>query len=193
MAYNSSYNPDALPAHAEPEQAAALLSSHQPPPQDPRPPRRSSAGQQYQRRQSPNQAQYDQYNRPHPPPSHEQDYPPSGQSQAGYGRGAAGGQTRGYGYPQGYGGPQNYGGPHARGSPNTYNQSPPPQNYGFSQPPQQYHNRPSPVSRPPPTPAPGAPPGGDSTLFRLFKAVDKDGQCLSRAFLIPRLDSSQYR
>ncbi|KAK4691212.1 hypothetical protein P7C71_g5736, partial [Lecanoromycetidae sp. Uapishka_2] len=29
MAYNSGYNPDALPAHAEPEQAAQILSSQQ--------------------------------------------------------------------------------------------------------------------------------------------------------------------
>ncbi|KAF4221088.1 hypothetical protein CNMCM6457_002122 [Aspergillus fumigatiaffinis] len=44
MAYNKSYNPDALPAHAEPEQVAQLIGSMQvsSQPQAQRPPRTSS-------------------------------------------------------------------------------------------------------------------------------------------------------
>ncbi|KAJ9646612.1 hypothetical protein H2199_002661 [Coniosporium tulheliwenetii] len=44
MAYNKGYNPDALPAHAEPEQAAQLLSQSQ---QAARPPRTSSRPDTY--------------------------------------------------------------------------------------------------------------------------------------------------
>lgn len=47
--------------------------------------------------------------------------------------------------------------------------SPPPQNYGRPAPVQ---NRPAPMSRPPPSPAP--PNGADPALWPLFKAVDKN-------------------
>lgn len=53
--------------------------------------------------------------------------------------------------------------------------SPPPQNYGFGGPPQAPHGRSPPLSRPPPTPAPGRKSASDASLFPLFKAVDKNG------------------
>ncbi|KAI9806935.1 MAG: hypothetical protein M1833_002593 [Piccolia ochrophora] len=149
MAYNSKYNPDALPAHAEPEQAAQLLSGHQSPTHgggrphagsqsasyhgsgNSRPHGSSLSSSSYQGRPS--------YSKPQPPiPS-----PPERmQSPAGPSHG--------------------------------YHQSPPPSNYGFQQPPPQAHSRPPIMQRPPPTPAPPA--GADSgDLYPLFRAVDKSG------------------
>lgn len=52
--------------------------------------------------------------------------------------------------------------------------SPPPQTHDFG-PPQVQHRRSPPISRPPPTPAPGRSSSADASLFPLFKAVDKTG------------------
>ncbi|KAI9869621.1 MAG: hypothetical protein M1830_005286, partial [Pleopsidium flavum] len=159
MAYNSGYNPDALPAHAEPEQAAQMLSSYKPrsPHPPPRPPPTSQA-------------------QPYPQPSsYYENKPPQRAPIQPV-------QTQTYNRPfnDAYNSPHpaaNYTG--RRSSPNNqygYGSSPPPTNYGFGPPPKEYHNRPPQSSRPPPTPAPS---GGrideDASLFPLFKAVDKEG------------------
>ncbi|KAI9835481.1 MAG: hypothetical protein M1837_003782 [Sclerophora amabilis] len=180
MAYNSGYNPDALPAHAEPEQAAAMLAGH--PGQSGARPHAGSvsqnqgvprphAGSQSYNHGSPrpqagshaysNRPTSPNYNKPAPPlpnqrPSHQQQ--PGGS----------------YGGPQG-GRPERRPSPYETaqsGQPTNYGQSPPPSGYGFGPPPQQQQNRPPQMSRPPPTPVPPA--GADPTLFHLFKAVDKD-------------------
>ncbi|KAI4171443.1 MAG: hypothetical protein LQ343_004299 [Gyalolechia ehrenbergii] len=155
MAYNSGYNPDALPPHAEPEQAAQILSSHQqhqqrqnaaPPPQNR--PQSFSNPQPYN-----HPAQFQ--NKPQPPVPQ-----PVQQLNSQYSSRPS---------------PPN---PPTNIPPKTYQyaDSPPPQNYGFGPPPQQHQRRTPPVSRPPQTPAP--PPQSNSqvaSLFPLFKAVDKTG------------------
>ncbi|KAL8732675.1 MAG: hypothetical protein Q9166_002651 [cf. Caloplaca sp. 2 TL-2023] len=160
MAYNSGYNPDALPAHAEPEQAAQILSSHQehqqhqgqqrpnavPPPQN-RPASLSNPQQPYNQSQTYNQQQQSYQNKPQPPMPQ-----PVQQLNSQYGQRP----------------PQN-----APTQPYKYQGSPPPQNYGFNPRPQ-HHGRSPPSSRPPPTPAPpSANSSQDASLFPLFKAVDK--------------------
>ncbi|KAL8904068.1 MAG: hypothetical protein Q9171_007177 [Xanthocarpia ochracea] len=157
MAYNSGYNPDALPAHAEPEQAAQILSSH-------------AQHQQHQGQQRPNigpspqtrpaalsnppqpyNLQQPYQNRPQPPMPG-----PVQQLNSQYGSRPP---------------PPNV--PPAQ--PYNYQGSPPPQNYGFNPPPP-HHGRSPPISRPPPTPAPpSAGSNHDAALFPLFKAVDKSG------------------
>ncbi|CAL8575254.1 hypothetical protein XPA_001189 [Xanthoria parietina] len=154
MAYNSGYNPDALPAHAEPEQAAQILSSH-------------TQHQQYQGQQRPNVApppnrpaalsnplpynqQQPYQNKPQPPVPQ-----PVQQLNSQYGSRP----------PP----------PNASNQTYQYHGSPPPQNYGVNPPPL-HHGRSPPMSRPPPTPAPpNAGNNQDASLFPLFKAVDKTG------------------
>ncbi|KAI9751452.1 MAG: hypothetical protein M4579_006062 [Chaenotheca gracillima] len=146
MAYNSGYNPDALPAHAEPDQAAAMLAGQA----SGRPHAGSqSHNQGGSRPHAPSQSYSNPavpgaYNKPQPPLPSRQSYPKHQ-----LGAYAAGPGQQGGGYAQ----------------------SPPPSNYGMTLPPQQHHNRPPPNSRPPATPVPPA--GADPTLFPLFKTVDK--------------------
>ncbi|PSN60848.1 EF-hand [Corynespora cassiicola Philippines] len=154
MAYNKGFNPDKLPAHAEPEQAAQMLSQSS----TPRPLRTSSARPDY--------------NKPAPTPPSAYGARPSGGYDARPPPGAfndpryhdptAGGRTASPRYDHGrdprYDG---YG-------------SPPPQNYGQGPPPQGYHNRPPVQSRPPATPAPPRDGNDREALWRLFGAVDKD-------------------
>ncbi|KAF2013133.1 EF-hand [Aaosphaeria arxii CBS 175.79] len=146
MAYNKGFNPDRLPAHAEPEQAAAMLSQNN---QQPRPLRNT----------------HQDYNKPAPPV-------PSGlRPNDGYGRPPTGG----YNDPR-YDGRQpspRYDQPRHDPHYNSYG-SPPPQNYGHGPPPQGYHNRPV-AQRPPPTPAPPRDANDRDALWKLFGAVDKDG------------------
>ncbi|KAH0565770.1 hypothetical protein GP486_000840 [Trichoglossum hirsutum] len=151
MAYNSSYNPDALPAHAEPEQAAALLSGY-----DSRQQGSGRPDQSYQ--QGP-----PSYGKPQPALPRQQQQGGYGGGDGGYGRGQGRGRGGGGGYNEGPDDPSR-----------RYNQgvmSPPPHNYG--PPPAGTHNRPPLDSRPPRTPAPSR--GSDPNLFPLFKAVDKAG------------------
>ncbi|KAI9770239.1 MAG: hypothetical protein M1840_003396 [Geoglossum simile] len=109
MAYNSSYNPDALPAHAEPEQVAAMLSGYG---------SRQTGGSQGQSYQQ----GLPSYGKPQPAPPQQGGY---GSGPGGYGSG-----------PGGYGGgPGGYGGGpgRGRGLGQAYNQgmvSPPPQGPG---------------------------------------------------------------
>ncbi|KAF2118597.1 hypothetical protein BDV96DRAFT_570238 [Lophiotrema nucula] len=163
MAYNKGFNPDKLPAHAEPEQAAALLSQNssssssrplrtssrpdysKPPPalpsqrQDLRPDPYASGGRSsYDSRPPPgayNDPRYDDQRRQQHSPRYDE-----------YRRDP---RYDGYG-------------------------SPPPQNYGTGPPPQGYHGRPPVVNRPPPTPAPPRDANDREALWRLFGAVDKD-------------------
>ncbi|KAB2577726.1 Programmed cell death protein 6 [Lasiodiplodia theobromae] len=157
MAYNKGYNPDALPAHAEPDQAAAALSQAQQQRISPRP--------SYS---SPRPSGPD-YNKPPPPlPNH-------------------GGGGGGHYYNDGrqhsprFGGgppPPQHGhhGSSAGGGVGGYS-SPPPQNYGAAPAPSSFnHGRPplSQAGRPPPTPVPPRDPNDREALWRLFGAVDKN-------------------
>ncbi|MCJ1225537.1 hypothetical protein MMC12_002186, partial [Toensbergia leucococca] len=151
MAYNHGYNPDALPAHAEPEQAAQMLSYQQRPNNAPRPhslssPQGSSYGPQpsYQHKPPPPVPQPVQQLQPQ--------HPPRISPNSSYNSNA---------YSHNY---------------NAATSPPPPQNYGFGPPPQHHHGRSPPQSRPPGTPVPsGSKSATDASLFPLFKAVDKDG------------------
>ncbi|KAK5134374.1 hypothetical protein LTR08_006554 [Meristemomyces frigidus] len=197
MAYNRGYNPDALPAHAEPEQAAQMLG------------RESNASVPPPPRANTNSVSSN-YSKPvPPPPPQQQNFRPQDDR---YGR-----QPQGPGYQQGppgaYGSsgpppPQNqvyndYGRqqtprfdqynqqppPSRFGSQSAYGQqappqpprnnltSPPPANYGQGPPPQGYHNRPAiPDHQRPPTTAPLPPRDGNDrdALWPLFLQVDKD-------------------
>lgn len=163
MAYNSKFNPDRLPAHAEPEQAAQMLSGRSDNPPLSRPPRTSSARPDYNKPtpSAPNSygrgsassydtrpppgafdSRYDSRPRydTHPAPSTRHDLP----------------SQRHDSHPQ-------------------HLNSPPPANYGHGPPPQGYHNRPPVQNRPPPTPAPPRDQNDRDALWKLFGAVDKDG------------------
>ncbi|KAF2132840.1 peflin [Dothidotthia symphoricarpi CBS 119687] len=160
MAYNKGFNPDRLPAHAEPEQAAAMLSQGHP---AARPPRTSSARPDY--------------NKPPPTvPNSRVDYRPEERY---------GGRPSSYEQrpPPGaftssntYDGRSNTPRYDARQDTRHGVGSPPPANYGHGSPPQGYHGRP-PIAahaRPPPTPAPPRDGNDREALWRLFGAVDKD-------------------
>ncbi|KAL8647839.1 MAG: hypothetical protein Q9210_005319, partial [Variospora velana] len=151
MAYNSGYNPDALPAHAEPEQAARILSSQQ---QQPQQQQRPNAPPLHRPASHSNPQPYSQQQpyqiKPQPPMPQ-----PVQQLNSQYASRP----------PQ----------PNVPSNIHNYGGSPPPQNYGFGPPPQQNHGRPPPLSRPPPTPAPPTQSSQDASLFPLFKAVDKTG------------------
>ncbi|CAK1364046.1 Sorcin [Cercospora beticola] len=173
MAYNRGYNPDALPAHAEPEQAAQMLNNGAPPRRDPpgsntnynKPvppapaPAQNLRPQQDDRygRQSPAAGGYRD---PQPPGAYGSSNPPPPQNQGynDYGRGNSprydqyNQQSRysGQGQQGGYGSAppqQGYGQapPPPRSSSTTYGgiTSPPPASYGQGPPPQGYHNRPA--------------------------------------------------
>ncbi|KAF1818092.1 EF-hand [Dissoconium aciculare CBS 342.82] len=180
MAYNrGAYNPDALPAHAEPEQAAQSLSS----PTGTAPPRRDYSGSGSYRPQP-------------PPPSQAQNMRPSDDRYRPSGNPSPGG----YGGPppgQGYGSQAPPPPPPQRNS-NNYGVTspPPPANYGQGPPPPGYHNRPPiPDNQRPPTTAPPPPRDGNDrdSLWPLFLQVDKDrsGQ-LSEAELQRALVNGDY-
>ncbi|KAI9854792.1 MAG: hypothetical protein M1824_006604 [Vezdaea acicularis] len=148
MAYNSSYNPDALPAHAEPEQAAQILSA-QTRPQD------HVERQHNYNKPPPPLPRPDQGRRPPPRDDYDRRDPYRG-----------GGADYG-GRPPPQGGPRaDYGG---RGPYQNYGQSPPPAGYGYGAPPPGGGRQ---SARPPPQSVPA---GADPTLYPLFQAVDKDG------------------
>ncbi|KAF2270369.1 EF-hand [Lojkania enalia] len=163
MAYNKGFNPDRLPAHAEPEQAAALMSQNQS--SAPRPPRTSSARPDY--------------NKPPPPvPSGRQELRPGDDR---YGAGRGGGYDSrpppgAYNDPR-YESRQQYSPRYDRDPRFDGYGSPPPQSYGSGPPPQGYHGRPPLAThhRPPPTPAPPRDENDREALWKLFGAVDKDG------------------
>ncbi|GAB7351558.1 hypothetical protein MBLNU459_g2186t2 [Dothideomycetes sp. NU459] len=199
MAYNGRYsgNPDALPAHAEPEQAAAMLSGHprtssygsKPPPpvpvqnlrQDDRYGRPPSQGGAYspgpQNPYHDNRApapRYDNY-----PPQQSQPPPPPQQQQQQSSR-----------YNTSYNS-----GPPPPPSRNNYASPPPPASYGSAPPPTSHNRPPIPHAQRPPTVAPAPPRDGNDreALWPLFMAVDKDrsGQ-LSESSLRRALVNGDY-
>ncbi|KAH7417156.1 hypothetical protein BKA64DRAFT_636535 [Cadophora sp. MPI-SDFR-AT-0126] len=124
MAYNRTFNPDSLPAFAEPERKNSPSYGQQAQPQQPHPTSYAALQQQQQQQQ--------QYAKPAPPL-------PNQHGASGHSPGHSPGmQPSNYGY----GSPQ----------PNHGYGSPPPGSYG--QRPAPVQNRPPPVSRPPPSPAP---------------------------------------
>ncbi|KIW04050.1 uncharacterized protein PV09_04869 [Verruconis gallopava] len=166
MAYNKRYNPDALPAHVEPEQAAAILASGSSASQPPRP-----------RVEKPVPPLPSQSLRPDDRYSH------SRPSSGGYGSSASSPRYDGRPDPR-YGSsgvahsPRYDSRPDPRVDPRYSDLgSPPPQNYGYGRqgpPPPQNHGRAPVTNRPPPTPAPPRDANDRDALWPLFKAVDKD-------------------
>ncbi|KAJ5459755.1 uncharacterized protein N7458_001307 [Penicillium daleae] len=157
MAYNKSYNPDALPAHAEPEQVAQLIgnlqatgghSQNQKPLPSRPPPQSASSGGVPPRVPVSNA----------PPPHAYNNAPPAN---------SYNGRPSPANAP-----PPNQG----QYRPHPLHPSPPPQNYGHGPPPSQpQRNRPPPVSRPPPSPHPpplSAPGDDPQQLFPLFRAAN---------------------
>ncbi|KAJ5455078.1 hypothetical protein N7475_010199 [Penicillium sp. IBT 31633x] len=183
MAYNKSYNPDALPAHAEPEQAAQMLGSL------------SVSGQSPSHSQSLNQKPLPS----RPPPqsghsslghsgshssSHSSGIPPrvpvSGSAPPQHTYAAAPARVDSQTYS---GRPSKTNVPppsqisnQSQPRPHPLHPSPPPQNYGFGPPPvQPQRNRPPPSSRPPQSPVPPpltAPSDDPQQLFPLFRAAN---------------------
>ncbi|KAL2041309.1 hypothetical protein N7G274_005691 [Stereocaulon virgatum] len=174
MAYNSGYNPDALPAHAEPEQAAQMLSTH--------PPHRQSNPQQQQQQQtqprpSPQQRPYAYSN----PQAYDSSRPPyQNKPQPLLPSPIQSLQPQ---HPPRLSPPKSSYNTNTIQHNSAAHHSPPPQNYGFGPPPPTNHGRLTPPSRPPGTPAPGnRSSSADASLFPLFKAVDKSqtGQLTER-------------
>ncbi|KAF1981012.1 EF-hand [Aulographum hederae CBS 113979] len=172
MAYNKGYNPDALPAHAEPEQAAQMLGSGSSPSSSQQTVPGASRPHANSR---PEQSSY--YNKPPPPAP--QNLRPGDDSyhRNSYGSGSS---SRPSPTPVNAGDRPRY---EERESDSGGYGSPPPQNYGFgsldARP--SGHSRP-PVQRPPATPAPGRGDEGNrerdrerEALWPIFRAVDKDG------------------
>ncbi|KAL2835090.1 hypothetical protein BDW59DRAFT_137090 [Aspergillus cavernicola] len=146
MAYNKAYNPDALPAHAEPEQAAQMIGAMQIKPsnqQNHHRPQVSSSGGVSPRPVA---------SSPHP---HRH---PAGPTRASLDR------------------PLPNMPPNQQRPGGLLHPSPPPQNYGFGPPPSQpMRNRPPPSSRPPQTPQPpplAVLNDDPQQLFPLFRAAN---------------------
>ncbi|KAJ5197919.1 uncharacterized protein N7498_007036 [Penicillium cinerascens] len=157
MAYNKSYNPDALPAHAEPEQVAQMIGTmqvsgnhsqtHKPLPS--RPPQSGLSGV------PPRVPVASAPPKPHSNPAPRPQEPHA---------------------PHSYNGrPSPANPPPSQHRPHPLHPSPPPQNYGFGPPPQPQRNRPPPSFRPPqsPQPPPLSAPGDDpQQLLPLFRAAN---------------------
>ena len=176
MAYNHGYNPDSLPAFAEPEQAAQMLgrqdnrpSSSDPYATKPPPPapvqNLRPSDDRYGRHSPSSSSRYD--DRPPPAPRYNTSSPsyeakpprhPSTSYTASPSSTSTSTST-------------------SSSRPNPYSSPPPPADYGRGPPPSGYHNRP-PVSHRPPSNAAAAPPpksGSDrDALWPLFCQVDKD-------------------
>ncbi|KAK5730950.1 hypothetical protein LTR15_000888 [Elasticomyces elasticus] len=202
MAYNRGYNPDALPAHAEPEQAAAMLQGGKPGSVPPPRQHSSSSASNYNKPvpPPPNMRPQDNYGRP-PPAQQSQGYnqagpgaygsapPPQQQQQQGYGGNdynrAQSPRYDQYNQQQPNPAPQRYasqsGGYNQQQqqqpppSRNNILSPPPPANYGQGPPPQGYHNRPPiPSQERPPTVAPPRDATDRDALWPLFLQVDKN-------------------
>ncbi|OQD77190.1 hypothetical protein PENDEC_c003G01837 [Penicillium decumbens] len=155
MAYNKSYNPDALPAHAEPEQVAQMIGSMQ------------VSGNQTQSHKP----------LPRPPQSKPSGVPPRVPVGTAPPKTYSSSAPR----PQDSHAPHSYNGRSSANPPPSQHRlhplhpSPPPQNYGFGPPPQPQRNRPPPSFRPPqsPQPPPLSAPGDDpQQLLPLFRAAN---------------------
>ncbi|KAJ5965463.1 hypothetical protein N7481_012177 [Penicillium waksmanii] len=172
MAYNKSYNPDALPAHAEPEQVAQMIgnmqvSGSQPTSQSQKPlpsrPPQAGAGAGSGGGGVPPRVPVSSA----PPQGGSYNAPPPLRPQDPHASHSYSGSVPGGGRPS----PANLPTPNR---PHPLHPSPPPQNYGFGPPPS--HNRPPPSSRPPQSPQPpplAAPTSNDpQQLFPLFRAAN---------------------
>ncbi|KAK5011478.1 hypothetical protein LTR28_001995 [Elasticomyces elasticus] len=157
MAYNRGSNPDALPAHVEPEQAAQMMYRN-PAQAPPRQPSYSSRLPPQQPSAQTLRTDDTRYSRPpqQPAQSYGSAPPPQPSYNAGPSYGDSRQQSQRFGeYPR---------------QPATYGTGPPPP------PPSGYHNRP-PIpqnARPPQTPAPPRDASDREALWPLFLAVDKD-------------------
>ncbi|CAG8894001.1 unnamed protein product [Penicillium nalgiovense] len=161
MAYNKSYNPDALPAHAEPEQVAQMLGNM------------NVSGQSHTSSHAPSHNQKPLPSRPPPQTSHSS-APPRLDPQP----------HHSHSHSHSYGGrsssahapPPSQAPIHSQARPHPLHPSPPPQNYGFGPPPvHPQRNRPPPSSRPPQSPVPPpltAPSDDPQQLFPLFRAAN---------------------
>ncbi|KAI9732420.1 MAG: hypothetical protein M1834_001628 [Cirrosporium novae-zelandiae] len=180
MAYSRGYNPDALPAHAEPEEAAAILSGHQ------RPHSQSSSGASGPPRLSPAPS-----NAPYRPPRSSPTWqnrpqPPIPQNQQSY-----------YGASAGAAAHDPRGGRVGCGSNGHYSprltSPPPPQNYGYGPRPT-YNNLPPSSSLPPSNTGP--PPLTDPTTTPpdvLFRTANLSGNgYLTEPELSSALRNSDY-
>ncbi|EOD49754.1 putative peflin protein [Neofusicoccum parvum] len=164
MAYNKGYNPDALPAHAQPDEAAAALSQAQQQRLSPRPSYSSPRPGADYNKPPPPLPNYAGGGRPPQDPYAQR--PPPGAYDDGRQHSPR------YGAPPP--GPASH---HPHGSSVGGYASPPPQNYGSAPPPTNFnHGRPplNPGSRPPPTPAPPRDANDRDSLWRLFATVDKN-------------------
>ncbi|CAG8083348.1 unnamed protein product [Penicillium olsonii] len=176
MAYNKSYNPDALPAHAEPEQVAQMIGSL------------SVSGQSHSSHPSGHSPSMTQKPLPSRPPTGPGGVPPrvpvsSAPPQNAYVAApprldpqthhSYSGRSSTKPLPsQSHSHSQSYSQSQSR--PHPLHPSPPPQNYGFGPPPAQ-RPRPAPSSRPPQSPAPPpltAPSNDPQQLFPLFRAAN---------------------
>ncbi|CDM31942.1 hypothetical protein DTO013E5_1828 [Penicillium roqueforti] len=174
MAYNKSYNPDALPAHAEPEEAAQMLSnmsvsghtpSHTQKPLPSRPsPQGTHSGVPPRVPVSSSSAPQHAYASA-PPRLDSQPYHSHSHSNSYSGRPSATNAP-----------PPSQHFSQSQSRPHPLHPSPPPQNYGFGPPPvHPQRNRPPPSSRPPQSPAPPpltAPSDDPQQLFPLFRAAN---------------------
>ncbi|KAJ5153335.1 uncharacterized protein N7482_009813 [Penicillium canariense] len=159
MAYNKSYNPDALPAHAEPEQVAQMIGNMQ-----------VSGGNSHNA-----QTQKPLPSRPPPQSAPSGAFPPRVPVSN-----APGPHAYNAAPPHSYNGrpsPANVPPPsQTQYRPHPLHPSPPPQNYGFGPPPSQPQlSRPPPASRPPQSPQPpplSAPSNDPEHLFPLFRAAN---------------------
>ncbi|OJJ33958.1 hypothetical protein ASPWEDRAFT_41846 [Aspergillus wentii DTO 134E9] len=152
MAYNKSYNPDALPAHAEPEQVAQMIGAMQVKPSSSRPPAHPTAS-----------------GIPPRVPVSSAPHGPAGPYAA-----SAPKHNNGMRPPPVSAPPTQY-----RPSPQQHSlhPSPPPQNYGFGPPPSHPMRTRPPASRPPQSQSPYQPPlsapdDDPQQLFPLFRAAN---------------------
>ncbi|KAJ5884918.1 hypothetical protein N7495_009428 [Penicillium taxi] len=154
MAYNSGYNPDALPAHAEPEQVAQMLGSMQ-----------MSGNHNPSHKPLPGRPTSSSHISPHP---HPQRISVSGSPHNSHPSNAP------HHAPQS----QNHNArplsSHNHNRPHPLHPSPPPQNYGFGPPPSQpSRNRPPAPHPQSPVPPPLSAPSDDpQQLFPLFRAAN---------------------
>ncbi|ODM14675.1 hypothetical protein SI65_09864 [Aspergillus cristatus] len=146
MAYNKSYNPDALPAHAEPEQVAQMIGAMQTGPSHPAQPKAA---------------------RPVVPHPSSSGVPP---------RVPVSSASSHSLHPAHNGRPPVSAPPSQYRPSHTLHPSPPPQNYGFGPPPAHpVRNRPPPASRPPQSPHPpplSVASDDPQQLFPLFRAAN---------------------
>ncbi|KAJ5816434.1 hypothetical protein N7447_008667 [Penicillium robsamsonii] len=177
MAYNKSYNPDALPAHAEPEQVAQMLGNM------------NVSGQSHTPSHAPSLNQKPLPSRPPPQTAHSSGVPSrvpvsSAPPQHAYAAAPRLDPQPHHSHSHSHSGrPSSATAPlpsqlpsQSQSRPHPLHPSPPPQNYGFGPPPvQPQRSRPPSSSRPPQSPVPPpltAPSSDPQQLFPLFRAAN---------------------